>query len=223
MPQPIYITTDSFQTAIERLKQLDGTLTKNVWLEPDNLTLKIDFELAEKAFIDRIPSPPSETKPSESSHHAPTRIDRSIPLNMEQSAEWTNITLDFAGRYLRSTNPAEQEKIAEDRATVARQFRWGVIKSIVEMDKIADSIVFGGDFPDSIDFPDGTHRHATVLIHASHPANAEELYLRESQTTCDRIIRYRVPGLDDADWIRQDNQRDTLDSIGWRKLLSLTK
>ncbi len=220
---PIYITNDSFQAAIEQLKQLDGTLTKNAWLEPDNLTLKIDFELAEKVLIDRIPSPPIETKPSESPHFAPTRIDRRIPLNLEQSAEWTNITLDFAGRYLRSIDPVESHKIAEDRATVARQFRWNVIRSIVEMDKIQGSIVFGGDFPDSIDFPDGTHRNATVLIHASHPANAEELYLRESQTTCDRIIRYRVPGLDDSDWIRQDNQRDSLDSIGWRKLLSIAK
>ncbi|MGL5060789.1 MAG: hypothetical protein ACRC62_12505 [Microcoleus sp.] len=217
--QPIYITNDSFRDAIEHLKNLGGTLTKNAWLESDNTTLRIDFELAEKAFIDRIPPNDSETKASELSHHRPTRIDRTIPLNLEQSAEWTSITLDFAGRYLQSTNPAEQEKIAEDRTTAARLFRWNVIKSILEMDMIEDHIIYGGDFPQSIPFPDGIHRSAIALIHASHPANAEELHLRESQVTCDRIIRYRVPGLDDADWIRQDNQRDSLDSIGWRKLL----
>jgi hypothetical protein len=125
--------------------------------------------------------------------------------------------MEFGRKYREADGIKARSRVIADQEATAKQFRMRVLEGLIKADTLTGAIVFGDGFSEALRRPDGLHRYGTVLIHASHPANAEELYLRESQCTVDRIIRYRVPGLDDAEWMRQDEPRETMDAIAWRK------
>ena len=96
-----------------------------------------------------------------------------------------------------------------------------VVLSFVQIDIAPSSLVYGAVVPTvtCLTEPDGRAYAIEVLIHASHPASAEDLYLREKRVECDRILRYHCPSLDDAQWLKQNEPRETMDAIGWRKSL----
>lgn len=216
MNPPIYIPFDNTESAIARALEIGGTFSKDCWLQPDGTTLRIDLELAEQVMVDGIgqnqPEPVIQKAP-------PVRLDRAYPLSVEESSEWLQISMEFAYKYRAAQSIEERARAIADQEATTKQFRMRVLEPLIKVDTITGAIVFGDGFPEALRQPDGLHRYGTVLIHASHPRNAEELYLRESQCTVDRIIRYRVPGLDDAAWMRQDEPREMMDVIGWRKYL----
>jgi hypothetical protein len=214
MDNTIYISNQDTAGAIDRAFQFGGTFAKDCWLQPDGTTLKIDLALAERVMVDGMESAAPE--PSENPA-IPTRIDRTYPLSETDQAEWIQIGMEFGRRYREAQSLSERSQVISDQEAIAKQFRMRVLKPLIEADMVGDPIVFGTGFPDALLRPDGLHRYGGVLIHASHPLNAEELYLRESQCTVSQIIRYRIPGLDDAEWIRQNEPRETMDTIAWRK------
>lgn len=208
------------QSAIVQMLQIGGKLAQNCWIDPDN-TLRVNLGLAEQVMIDNMDQ--SIDRMPDEPDSMPTRFDRVIPLTIEQSSEWLTIGHEFARQYNQAVTLEEKRSIVGARDRTSQQFRYRVIKPHIEADLPADrveAVIFGGDFPTSIESPDGMRRYCTMLVHASHPTSAEELYLREAQTVCQRIFRYRIPGVDDAEWIRQEEPREPLDVAGWRRLIN---
>lgn len=213
MSTSVYIPNQSTAAAFDRAAQFHGTFAKDIWIQPDGTTLRIDLALAEQIMIDGM----NEPKPEPTIEKAPpVRIDRVYNLSPADQDEWIQIGLDFGRKYRAAQSTKERAKVIADQEATAKQFRMRVLEGLIKVDMVTGTIVFGDGFPEALRRPDGLHRYGTVLIHASHPQSAEELYLRESQCTVDRIIRYRVPGLDDAAWMRQDEPREMMDVIGWR-------
>lgn len=57
------------------------------------------------------------------------------------------------------------------------------------------------------------------LIHLTHPVSPEDLLMRESRVWCSSIVRYRVPGLDDAAWVAQNEPLQDINPETYRELL----
>jgi hypothetical protein len=219
MDTSVYISHQNTESALDRAFQFGGTFAKDCWLQPDGTTLRIDLALAEQVMIDGI-MPEDDGSVQGEARQPPIRIDRTYHLSPEDQSEWLQIGMEFGRKYREADGIKERAKVIADQEATAKQFRMRVLEGLIKADTLTGAIVFGDGFPEALRRPDGLHRFGTVLIHASHPANAEELYLRESQCTVDRIIRYRVPGLDDAAWMRQDEPRGIMDVIGWRKYVA---
>jgi hypothetical protein len=68
-------------------------------------------------------------------------------------------------------------------------------------------------------YPDGRSRNVHSLIHFSHPASPEELWLREHRVRSTFIYRFHIPGLDDAEWAAQNEARQPFSDVVWRRVL----
>ena len=103
-----------------------------------------------------------------------------------------------------------------------RKLRLRIIRHLAQGDVIAnDTVVYGEPLEGArlIDQPTGERIRVMRLIHLTHPVSPEDLYLREHNIHCSTIYRYRTIGLDDSDWLRQNEPRNRMDAIAYRHLL----
>jgi hypothetical protein len=154
----------------------------------------------------------------------PTYVDREVLPNLAQKAHYDELTELFISNYQDAPTDEQRRQAFLDYRRSVTDLRLHIIQPIAEQD-IDDqtALIYGGlHIPGcvSIDRPDGRHYIVDLLVHYSHPVSPEELRLRERRVTCKKILRYYVPGLDDARWQQQNQQRQSLDADGWRTLIA---
>ena len=209
---PISIPTDSLLSGLEKINRLSLTLGQDCQIWPDHILLDLGA-------IDRLKAPPT-TQPE---FIQTTRRDVEIQLSPESNLQSLQIDAEFTRDWANAEGDRELERIARAKHLRAKaELREQIITPYVLEECMAGKILlYGGDIllAYCLPFPDGRAWTVDTLIHFSHPGSPEELYVRERRVTAREIIRYRVPGLDDAAWERQNEPRGMLDAIGWRELL----
>ena len=197
---------------LSKINTLGLTLGKDCAIAPDHILLDLDT-------IDRLKAPPT-TQPE---FIQTTRRDVEIQLSPDSNLQSLQIDAEFTQDWANAEGDRELERIARAKHIKAKaELREQIITPYVLEDCLeGDVLLYGGDILLAYcrSFPDGRAWTVDKLIHFSHPGSPEELYARERRVTAREIIRYRVPGLDDADWERQNEPREMLDAIGWRELL----
>lgn len=124
----------------------------------------------------------------------PERIDREIVLT---DADQLNV-LQAKADFLNSTN--KQQGYKQMRSS-HEAIRTTIVLRNLPLDIQGHTIIYGLSHPQAESIGcDGIPRSCNTLIHGSHALSPEDEYLRERQITCDRIVRYFIPGLDDAQW-----------------------
>jgi hypothetical protein len=211
----IVIPHHSLIEALETATALNGRFGQDCFLEA-NYALKLPL-----AFIQKCNGQP-EINPVPC-QRCPVRLDRVIELEPEQQARFAEIQLAYAQDWEIAAGNRYQQQLARRKYHQLKQvFRSEVLTPLVDMEISAGvTLIYGGFFFDALcqDAPDGRFYTVETLIHFSHPVSSEDLHLRERRVECDRIIRYRILGVDDAEWIRQNEPRRALNAEMWRELL----
>lgn len=169
----------------------------------------IDDLIVQQLRQNPAPEPPERIAP-------PERIDRVILLDNSQEIERAQIELNFLEAWdAAKGNPDAQIEAYEQQKRERRELRLRAIAPFVQLDILPErTLVYGTgefDFAECIPRYDGMPRQVHTLIHHTHPVLPEELWLREHKVTAERIIRYRIKGLDDAEWDRQNQPRGEID------------
>jgi hypothetical protein len=216
----IVLPHTSTSEAIDTAQSFGGVFGKDCFLQSDN-SLKIALDLIDDLIVQELRTPPAA--PVAIPQEEPTRIDRTISMDMAQEIQLAQIEVDFLADWETAQGDRAAENAAfKKRAIAKKMLRSRVLTPLVQMELSPESnLAYGGFFDRAtcLDWPDGKARTAHTLIHFSHPSSPEELWLREQRVNCRLILRYQIPGLDDAEWIRQNEPRQDLDCSGWRSLL----
>lgn len=225
MPESITIPLRSLQEAFTKLTELKAILGHTARLK-DGLKLSVDLNhidtLIESSMEKKARSrsqfeiPPSAIPPVE-------RIDRVIFMTAEHQLELLKIDTEYEMAFSNADGVWERiEKAREEHLAAKRHLRLDILAVFVSIDTSGLTLIYGDRLFDSavvLDNPDGRARTVDTLIHYTHPVSPEELYLREQRVSAKRIIRYQVPGLDDGDWMRQDEPQSDLDADAFRKII----
>ncbi|NER78441.1 MAG: hypothetical protein F6K42_02470 [Leptolyngbya sp. SIO1D8] len=191
-------------TVISRSEKHASSVAKLFGIPVTGMTIEVPLTAIDKAiqsYLEEKSSAVAESilpKPTE-----PERIDKRLVLSPVEETQKTGIEAEFLANTIGAD--AEQKQAAYNNFIEAqRLLRQEVVLRAIRLDAEPDTLVYGLNIPgvSFIRWPDGIHRRCKTLIHGTHPVTPEEEYLRELQVTCDRIIRYYVPGLDDAAWQR---------------------
>lgn len=192
----------------------------------EDFNLKIPIVVLDRLIEEGLKNPDTALSPQPSalSPQPPAeRIDRVIELSSQQQIALMQIENQFQIDWLESDGSEDLQRKARRTQQIAkRQLRDDIVLPYATGDLvISSSLVYGAMLPmvASLGYPDGRAFTVEALIHFSHPTSPEDLYLREKRVTAKRIYRYRIPGLDDAEWMRQNEPRGPLDAKGWRDLM----
>jgi hypothetical protein len=216
----ITIPHTSLESALETAEYFGATFGKDCLLEPESHNLRISLDLVDTKIVEDLERSPAS--PSTPQKFSPTRTDFTLELDTASQARLAEIELVYLQEWEAANGDrTAQQSAYRDRQSAIRQLRLQFLSSLVEPAANGGTLIYGGWFPNavSLDYPDGQWRQVETLIHFAHPISPEDLYLRECRVSCDRIIRYHIPGLDDAEWIRQNEPRQRLDAAKWRSLL----
>ncbi|MBD2019323.1 hypothetical protein H6F43_03885 [Leptolyngbya sp. FACHB-36] len=190
----------------------------------DHFNLRVSLDVVDRMISRSLerstPPPPHVLTPA-----PPERIDRTIDLTQAQQLQLLEIDLQFQSDWIASENREAERAARRSWQQAKEMLRRQVITPLITADATGSTLIYGfGHHASSItvlDSPDGKRYQVDTLIHASHPVSPEDLYLRELRVEAGRIIRYRIPGLDDAAWMKQNEPRGPLDPQAWRSLLTL--
>lgn len=103
-----------------------------------------------------------------------------------------------------------------------RRLRLNVIHDYAQGDVVTgNTYCYGGQLEGAtpLETPTGEIIRCDRLIHCTHPVSPEDLYLREANVWCSEIYRYYVPGLDDGEWIAQNEPLQAINPESYRELL----
>jgi hypothetical protein len=144
------------------------------------------------------------------------RIDHDIILTPDQCNQLTGIGIRFNADLERAgddVNAQIDAAIAYGKAKA--QMRWAIVTPLAEsiMAQSPSQLIYKSQYPD------GRSYFVRSLIHLTHPASPEELWLREHRVTAKSIYRFHVVGLDDAEWDAQNEPRREWGDRVWRELL----
>jgi len=217
----ISIPHNSLLDSLETLHRLGAVLGQDAVINTD-YTLQVQMTHIDDLIIQQLrqnpaPEPPERIAP-------PERIDRVILLDNSQEIERAQIEANFLEAWEAASNPEAQTEAYEQRNRERRELRLRAISPFVQLDVLPErTLVYGTgrfDFAECIPRYDGRSRQVHTLIHHTHPTSPEELWLREHKVIAERIIRYRIKGLDDADWDRQNQPRGEIDAKALRGIVA---
>ncbi|MDA0673807.1 MAG: hypothetical protein O3C67_08920, partial [Cyanobacteria bacterium] len=174
----------------------------------DGCSLSVPMPLVDDALVNALQnaSPLLEDESTQVEPAPPERITRQVPLGPSEELEF----LGYKSQFLEAMVVADG---AESRAIAYQEFqdqcrllRDRIVAEAAKADCGEPPVlVYGARLPRATAIvPDTRPRQCHTLIHATNPESPEDLYLRELNIRCDRIIRYRVAVLDDAAWARQN-------------------
>lgn len=190
-------------------------------LEPDSFNLRVSLDCIDELIERRLKD--QQTAISPPAGNNTERVDRTLVMDATQQARLIEIDAVYLEEWQQANGEWELQRLARAKQQQAKiKLRSQVIEQYAAMDvKPGNTLVYGGVLPGAVclDVPDGQQRSVERLIHFSHPVNGDELWLRECRVQAERVIRYRVPGLDDAQWMMQDEGRSGLDAAGYREIL----
>lgn len=196
---------------IDAVVELDGT----VRLKAPSLTPMVETHIQqqqEKKVKASTPQP------------SPRRQDRSVPLPTWAHTRLLARQVAFIHEFGNTKNTDRQADAIATWQDYRRRLRISLLEPIVQGDVVIGSTVIYSP-PVAIEGarvlaqPTGETIRCDRLIHLSHPVNPEDLYLRERGISCKEIYRYRVLGLDDADWATQNEPLQAIAPDNYRQLL----
>lgn len=201
-------------TVNPRSKVHAQTIADLFGVEPSK-EMSIPMGAVDKQIEAYLRSQPTAPAPDSAAlEYAPQRIDREIALTPVEEAERLKIEAQFL---------AATDKTAGYRAmmTARDALRTTAVLRNIPLDVQGLTLIYGLAHDKCLTIGcDGIHRHCHTLIHGTHATNPEDEYLRELQVTCDRIVRYYVPGLDDGRWqLLNQPLRWPMTPQEWRQLL----
>lgn len=201
MSDSISISHNSLLDCVTRVTKLGCTLGQDCTIQNNNLVVNLDW--IDQRIIEDLESQPQPTEPP-----APTqRIDRELMIDDDSKQQILLIEAEYLEAYTAANGVY---RVCADalnvRSRKLQAIRDAIVKRYVPFDISGETLIYGPDIfkAQCLAYPDGRSRHLRTLIHFTHPRSAEELMIRESRITAERIVRYRVPGLDDAEWMRQN-------------------
>ncbi len=202
--------------ALETAQALNGKFGQDCFLLPDH-SLSLPLTFIQQCLQTSAQPDPEPCK------RCPTRLDREIELDPKQQAQLLEIQAIYQQDWVAAAGNPYRRRLARRKLHQLKlKLRAEVLTPLVDLEITPGvTLVYGGFFLDALcqHAPDGRSYTVETLIHFTHPVSAEDLFLREHRVQCDRILRYRIPGLDDAEWMRQNEPRQTLDAQAWRALL----
>lgn len=220
MSDNIVLGFGSLLEAVTRVNLLGCQLGKDCKiLADDSLSISLDWidEQVADGLKRRPRSLSGEPVPVE-------RIDRQLYLSTEDEQAYAQIDADYLEDWLAADgNPREADAIAERRRMQLRNLRLQVVDKFIRYDIQGKTLIYGDrSFPkaDYLIFPDGAAHAVETLIHYTHPGSPEEEWLRERRITAQRIIRYRVPPLDDAAWIGLNQPTTSISARRLREIIN---
>jgi len=216
----ITIPHTSLNAALETAEYFGAAFGKDCLLEPESHNLRISLDLVDSKIVEALEISPTPLPTPQK--FSPTRTDFTLELDTANQARLAEIELVYLQEWEAANGDLDAQDIAyRDMRTAKKALRSQFLTSLIEAAAGPGTLVYGGWFANAtcLERPDGQWRRVETLIHFTHPVSPEDLYLRECRVTCDRIIRYHIPGLDDAEWIRQNEPRQRLDAAKWRSLL----
>ncbi len=220
----VSIPCRSLVESIDTLTQLKATLGQNCHINLDTFTLQVSLELIDHCIAQDLQTPP----PPRFAEKPPiVRIDKPIRMLPYRELELAKLQSAFYQNWTAAANDYRLQRQAHHEYQYhCSQLRDRIVAPYARTDVSGLTLVYGKLEADSrtppflsLDYPNGQAITVQTLIHYTHPSSAEELALREQRIQAERIIRYYVPGLDDAAWVLQNEPRDRLDAIGWRTLI----
>lgn len=151
----------------------------------------------------------------------PTRIDKVLELGSYED-EYNNRVKFFADSLVETEDVKARTALKDFHFKELRALRYQIVKPYVDELKTDSTLIYG--IPDGSDnilrSPDGSPRTVDLLIHHTHPVSAEDEFLREQRIAARTIYRFRVPPLDNADWMRLFNPvRVPMTPLEYRALL----
>jgi hypothetical protein len=219
----ILLSKPNLLDAVKTATKLGLSIGEYCTVSADGLAVDLDWldQLLESDLA--TPNTPVESsKPAE-----PTRITRTVELTSEQSLAHEEIQLRFAQNYAEAQGNDAQRAIAvQARKQDLAAFRQQVLAPLAQADVIQGrSLVYGYPLNGAeLIAVDGQKRITHRLIHFTNAVSAEDLKLREYRVEAVEIIRYRIPGVDDAEWMAMDDVLHwPMDVEGWRSLLLLNQ
>ena len=210
----IKIPCENLLSTVTKLNELKLIIGRDCKLE--GRTIVVTLDAIDKVLEDYL----NEQEVEEIPQRETVRTDRVIHMTDAVRLELLAVEASF----VRDWNAAEAERVLEqiaidDRRIAKQQLRSRILLPHVLNDiDPASTIVYGDGIEvcPCLEVPDGKERSVEKLIHYAHPCSPEELKLRESRIIANEIIRYRVPGLDDAEWMRQN---EPIVQLNWRELV----
>lgn len=226
MSLEIVIPCSSIRDALIKAEEFDAIFAKDCFLQEGTSNLRFDADFIDDRMIEamEVERILEETKPQPRQFSKPVRVDTALELDSEGNIELLQIEASFLEAWQDANGDQDVLRQAQaNRQRLRRKLRLDFLDSIIRRSVVGgDTLIYGLEVNGAVclEEADGNTHEVEVLIHATHPASPEDLYLRERQVQCDRILRWRIPGLDDGDWMRQNEPRETLDAKAWRRLLS---
>lgn len=148
-----------------------------------------------------LESTPLDSAAEESTEVEPTRIDRTIVLTDAENTKRMKVDADFLAAIAQARTEDDRLKSYQEQRNAYSQIRQEAVSRNIPADAQGKTLIYGPHFVNgSTIAADGIFRTCSTLIHATHPVSPEDEYLREAQVQCDRIVRYRVLGIDDGQW-----------------------
>jgi hypothetical protein len=96
--------------------------------------------------------------------------------------------------------------------------RMDIVRRIATQDVRGRTLVYGGELPGA-EAVGSKPVECDTLIHLSHALSADDLKERERGIQAQRILRYRIKGIDDVAWERQNQPAHwPLDRSDWVRL-----
>lgn len=220
----IVIACASLTEALDTASSLQAKLAVEAWLVPNTFNLRVSLDHVDNQIIKHLKQVQLDTGTVVTPASEPVWLDYEVDLETEALAQLAVFRAKFANEWNAANGDAIAEKSAYLRVLRRKQeLRFKLLRDRVALDATPESLIYGpsaANFPcECIPKPDGKARVVTSVIHLSHPTSPEDLYLRHQRIICDRIIRYHIPGLDDPEWIRQNEPRSQMDARAWRELL----
>jgi hypothetical protein len=223
MSDSVVIPHHSLLECLQTIQRLKLVLGRDCQFD-ESFDLRIPLQTVDRLLEDGLNQPDLTSPVKTLLTTTAERIDRVIDLIPDLQLKALQISNQFQADWAAAGDDRGMERLARRRQLEAqRELRLEAIAPYVMADIVYGSTLlyglrFEGVIP--LQYPDGKAYVVKSLIHQSHPATPEDLYLREVRAVAEKIYRYRVPGLDDGDWFRQNEPRSTLDAQGWRKLLA---
>lgn len=188
----MFIPTDSLERSLNVINQLNLTLGQDCTLEFGGVAIAVP--LNQRIDYDIILTP--------------DQLNRLSGLGLKLEADLTAAGDDV--------NAQIDAAIAFGKAKT--QLRNEIVKPMIsDIASKAKSMLI---YPSQIPYPDGRSHFVESLIHYTHPASPEELWLREHRVTCRFIYRFHVVELDDAEWAAQNEPRLEWSDRVWRNVLA---
>ena len=216
---PITIKNPSLLAAIQRVQAIEATLGSQAQIDSVTFNVTVGMDHVDQMVERSLTATPL---PAPTEPRDPQRIDRDIPITPDHLRLY-NLILEG---YSREFASADGSQILLKAAKARREqgihdLRMSLIRPIAVKDVQGSTCVYGGSLEGATTIGrEHRPKECDTLIHLTHPISPDDLLERESRPLAKRIVRYRILGLDDAAWERQNQSASwPLDPDAWDNLI----